>query len=97
MPWSQGGNATLAERIRAIRMELFGESGGPMLASLLRIPYRRVVLMEGGGPITAPVILRFIEVTGVNPHWLLSGEGERYGCLAASGPLGRGLGRQAAE
>lgn len=68
----------LALRIRDVREDLFGEHGGPMLAESLRLPYRTWVNYEGGCTIPAQVILRFIEVTDAHPHWLLTGEGERY-------------------
>ncbi len=75
---NQGECSTLPERIRAIRIDLFGESGGPLLARLLRIPDRTLERFETGGPIPAEIILMLIEVTGANPRWLQSGEGERY-------------------
>ena len=71
-------NPILSDRIRAIRIDLFGEFGRPALAELLRIPDRRLERFETGSPIPAEVILVLMEVTGVNPHWLESGEGERY-------------------
>ena len=48
---SQGEYATLSERVRAVRLQLFGECGGPMLARRLGIPQRRLARMEAGGPI----------------------------------------------
>jgi hypothetical protein len=86
---SQGEYATLSERVRAVRLQLFGECGGPMLAQRLGIPHRRLARIEAGGPIPAELILRLIDVTGANPRWLLSGEGERYGCPATTRPGGR--------
>jgi hypothetical protein len=74
----QGECSTLPERIRAIRIDLFGECGGPVLARLLQIPDRKLERLETGGPIAAEVILALIEVTGANPRWLQSGDGERY-------------------
>jgi hypothetical protein len=68
----------LSERIRGVRTDLFGEQGGPILARRLRIPQRTMARMEAGRPIPGVLILRLIEVTGVNPHWLLCGEGERF-------------------
>jgi hypothetical protein len=75
----------LARRVREIREELYGEHGGPMLADALQLPYRTWSNYEGGCTIPAQSILRFIEVTDANPHWLLTGEGDKY--LAR--PLGR--------
>jgi len=68
----------LARRIREVREELYGENGGPLLAQALSIPFRTWVNYENGCTIPAPSILRFIEVTKTNPHWLLTGRGEKY-------------------
>ena len=68
----------LAKRSRQIRQELYGEHGGPLLARKLRITYRELHLYETGGTVPAHSILRLIEQTGVNPHWLLTGEGDRF-------------------
>ena len=89
MPESPGDYSNLAARVRAVRMDLFGEHGGPVLARLLRIPSRRLARIEAGAPIPALIILRLIEVTEANPHWLLSGEGERYRRPASSRLGGR--------
>jgi hypothetical protein len=68
----------LARRVREVREELYGVHGGPMLAQALAIPFRTWMNYESGCTIPAPMILRFIEVTDANPHWLLTGEGDRY-------------------
>ncbi|MDB5351320.1 MAG: hypothetical protein JWN86_2567 [Planctomycetota bacterium] len=68
----------LAARIRQVREELYGAHGGPLLAETLRIPFRSWHEYESGGTIPALIILRFIEVTEAHPHWLLTGEGNRY-------------------
>ena len=68
----------LARRVREIREERFGQHGGPMLAEALGIPFRTWHEYEVGGTIPAETILHFIELTGVCPRWLLSGEGEKY-------------------
>ena len=75
--WSAVKNK-LAWRIREIRQELYGEHGGPMVAEALGIPFRTWVNYENGCTIPAPSILRFIEVTRANPHWLLTGRGDKY-------------------
>ena len=36
------------------------------------------LVAQQGCTISAQVILRFIEVTAAHPHWLLTGEGEKY-------------------
>jgi hypothetical protein len=68
----------LAERVRAIREELFGSNGGPMLAEAIHVPFRTWCSYEMGSTIPAEVILKFIEHTSASPHWLITGEGERY-------------------
>ena len=68
----------LAGRIREIREELFGEHGGPLLADALKIPFRTWVRYEAGSTVPAQVMLRFIELTEAHPHWLLTGEGDKY-------------------
>ena len=69
--------------MQAIRLDLFGAYGGPLLANLLGIPERRMAEMEIHGPIAGHIILAFIEVTGANPTWLLTGQGKRYTSLIA--------------
>jgi hypothetical protein len=68
----------LARRIREIREELYGQHGGPLLAQALDLPYRTWHNYESGCTIPAHSILRFIEVTDAHPHWLLTGQGEKY-------------------
>ena len=59
-------------------MELYGEDGGPMLAEALGLPPRTWANYEMGVTVPAPVVLLVIELTGVCPHWLLTGEPPRY-------------------
>ena len=68
----------LARRIREIRENLYGEHGGPILAQALELPFRTWHAYEAGGMIPAHTILRLIELTHVNPHWLLTGSGEKF-------------------
>ncbi len=68
----------LALRLREIRVELYGEHGGPILAQELGLPYRTWYSYEAGGAIPAHAILRFLEVTHAHPHWLIAGEGTKY-------------------
>jgi len=70
--------ASLSRRLRDIRQDLFGEHGGPELARRLNLPARTWYNYETGVTVPAEVLLGFIEQTGVNPMWLLSGEGPRY-------------------
>ena len=68
----------LADRVRLIREEKYGENGGPLLAEVLGVPYRTWMNFEDGCTMPAEVMLHFIEVTNAEPHWLLSGEGPTY-------------------
>lgn len=80
-------NVLLARRLQQVRIELFGEMGGPELARQLGLAQRTWSHYEAGVTLPAPVLLRFIEVTGTEPRWLLHGFGRRYkrdAALAAS-------------
>jgi len=68
----------LARRIREIRRAMFGEHGGPALAEALGIPHRTWMNYEAGVTVPAPILLQFIEICQASPHWLLTGEGERF-------------------
>jgi hypothetical protein len=68
----------LAERLREIRVELFGERGGSEMARRLGVPIRTWYNYESGVTVPAEVLLRFLELTTVEPVWLLHGQGEKY-------------------
>ena len=68
---------SLAHRLHHVRLEMHGEHGGPLMAQALEIPARTWANYESGVIIPGGVLLRFIEVTGVEPHWLLTGESRR--------------------
>jgi hypothetical protein len=70
--------ASLSRRLREIRQDLFGEHGGPELARRLNLPARTWYNYETGVTVPAEVLLAFIDQTGANPVWLLSGEGGKY-------------------
>ena len=69
--------AMLAHRIQEIRHDLYGENGLPALASALNLPTRTWLNYEQGVTMPADVLLCFLEVTGTDPHWLLTGEGDQ--------------------
>jgi hypothetical protein len=83
----------VVERVRAIRIERFGEDGISDLAGLLQVPEKTWRNYEAGVTIPAITILRFIAMTGVNPLWLLSGKGERYTTGTGVGPCRSSVGR----
>jgi hypothetical protein len=68
----------LASRLREVRRERYGEDGGPLLAEALDLPARTWAHYESGITIPGSVLLRFLAVSGVEPHWLLTGEGRKY-------------------
>lgn len=70
--------ASISRRLREVRQELFGEHGGPELARRLNLPARTWYNYETGVTVPAEVLLAFIDQTGANPVWLLSGEGDRF-------------------
>ena len=65
----------LAERLASLRSELFGERGGPEMARRLGIPVRTWYNYEAGVTVPAEVILKIIELTSIEPSWLLAREG----------------------
>lgn len=70
--------AQISGRLREVRQELFGEHGGPELARRLELPARTWYNYESGVTVPAEVLLNFIDQTGTNPIWLLSGQGPKY-------------------
>jgi SOS-response transcriptional repressor LexA len=70
--------AQISSRLREIRQELFGEHGGPELARRLQLPARTWYNYESGVTVPAEVLLHFIDQTGTNPLWLLTGQGPKY-------------------
>lgn len=70
--------AQISSRLREVRQELFGEHGGPELARRLNLPARTWYNYETGVTVPAEVLLSFIDQTGTNPVWLLTGQGPKY-------------------
>jgi SOS-response transcriptional repressor LexA len=77
-PLRMNVKAQISGRLRDVRQELFGEHGGPELARRLGLPARTWYNYESGVTVPGEVLLNFISHTGVNPLWLLSGQGPRY-------------------
>ncbi len=78
LPESLRAKLALAERLSSLRLELFGDRGGPEMARRLEIPVRTWYNYEGGVTVPAEVVLRIIELTAVEPVWLLHGKGPKY-------------------
>lgn len=69
---------SISIRLREIRQELYGEHGGPEIARRLNLPARTWYNYETGVTVPAEVLLSFIDQTGTNPVWLLTGEGPKF-------------------
>lgn len=83
LPESVRAKYSLAERLSALRAELYGERGGPELARQLGLPVRTWYNYESGVTVPAEVILRIIELTAIEPIWLLHGKGQKFRSQAA--------------
>jgi hypothetical protein len=68
----------LGERLRQVRIELYGEHGAPELARLLGLPHRTWFNHENGVTIPGEVLLDLLVLTRVEPQWLLRGVGARF-------------------
>lgn len=77
-PEIQQTKCDLAERLREVRTEIFGERGGPELSRQLGLPVRTWYNYEVGVTVPAEVLLRFVELTNVEPIWLLHGRGPKF-------------------
>jgi hypothetical protein len=78
LPESVRAKLALAERLASLRAELFGERGGPEMARRLGIPVRTWYNYEAGVTVPAEVILKIIELTAIEPTWLLHGKGPKF-------------------
>jgi hypothetical protein len=70
--------ADLADRVREVREDFYGEHGAQFLADALGLPLRTWMNYERDVVIPAEVILKLIKTTGVSPCWLLTGRGPKY-------------------
>lgn len=86
LPDSARAKFALAERLKSLRSELYGERGGPELARQLGLPVRTWYNYESGVTVPAEVILKIIELTSVEPIWLLHGGGEKFRTVGADVP-----------
>jgi hypothetical protein len=80
MQCSTGGKAVsgLMVRIQRVRRERFGDEGVARMAEALQIPITTWKAIERDGGLSGNLFLRFIDVTGACPIWLLTGEGEPF-------------------
>ena len=68
----------LADRLREIREDLYGEHGAQFMADALAITVETWLNYEAGVVLPAHVALELVVAAGVNPRWLLTGRGEKY-------------------
>jgi hypothetical protein len=68
----------LAERLREIREDLCGEHGVQVLADALEVRVETWLNYESGVTVPAYVVLKLIDKARVNPHWLLTGQGDPH-------------------
>jgi hypothetical protein len=77
---------SIADRIIEVRRDLFGDAGIPAIAESMHLPERSWRNYEAGVVMSAPILLHFLDLTSVEPHWLLTGEGPKYGTSVSSRP-----------
>ncbi len=82
---------SLSERLRELRTEFFGERGGPDMARTLGILVRTWYNYESGVTVPAEIILQVVELTSVEPVWLLRGEGPKFRPPTPTTSAGDGL------
>ena len=68
----------LASRFREIREGLCGERGAQFLADALEVRVETWLNYESGVIMPAHVVLKLIDIARVNPHWLLTGQGDPH-------------------
>jgi hypothetical protein len=70
---------SLGARLRVIRFELYGEHGVDTIGERLGVaPTTWKNYEDVGEVMPAQILLRFLELTGVDPLWLMRGEGLKY-------------------
>lgn len=68
----------LMVRIQRVRRERFGDEGLSRMAEALKVPITTWSTIEREGGLSGNLFLRFVDVTGACPLWLLTGEGEPF-------------------
>ena len=68
----------LADRITEVRHDLYGDVGIPALVESLDVSRHTWMSYEAGAVMPDSVLLRFLMLTAVEPHWLLTGAGPKY-------------------
>jgi hypothetical protein len=81
----------LALRFREIRENLYGEYGAQFLADALEVRVETWLNYESGVTMPAHVVLKLIDRARVNPHWLLTGQGDPHEYRPCDHKTGRRL------
>ena len=81
----------LALRLREIREDLYGEYGAQFLADALEVRVETWLNYESGVTMPAHVVLKLIDIARVNPHWLLTGQGDPHDYRTCHVKTGRPL------
>lgn len=68
----------VSARLAEVRRDLFGDEGIPAIAEALRLPHQTWMNFEKGVVMPATTLLCFLDLTSVDPHWLLTGRGPKY-------------------
>ena len=68
----------LADRLREVREDFYGEHGAQFIADALEIPLQTWLNYESGVVMPDVLVLKLLVLTHVEPRWLLNGEGEKY-------------------
>ena len=79
----------LALRLREVREHHCGEHGARFLADALEIPVETWLNYESGVTTPAYLVLKLIDIARVNPHWLLTGQGDPRDCRKSHHETGR--------
>jgi hypothetical protein len=77
-PSRRRAKCDLGERLRQVRVEIYGKDGAPELAHILGLPEQSWSNYENGVTIPGDVLLELLVLTYVEPRWLLRGEGEKF-------------------
>lgn len=76
--WERRQQLELADRLREIREDVCGESGGQALADALKIPTQTWLGYESGVVVPVKILLQLMVMARVDHHWLLTGQGQKY-------------------
>jgi hypothetical protein len=70
--------AELAERLREVREDLYGEHGSQFMADAFNVPLQTWLNYEFGVMVPTEIVLKVQVLASVSARWLLTGEGEKY-------------------